>query len=60
MSKYTKLDKLNIMAAYNSYNGKWPKELDASGVMFYGGTKILKADFRAIKRDDIHAERFNK
>ena len=59
-SFYTAQSKLDIMAAYNNYDGKWPKQLDASGVMFYNGTKIVKADFRAIKRDGIHADRFNK
>lgn len=58
--KYTEGDKFAIMAAYNNYDGKWPKQLDASGVIFYNGTKIVKADFRAIKRDGIHAERFCK
>jgi hypothetical protein len=57
--KYTEGDKFAIMAAYNNCSGKWPRQLDASGTMFYNGTKIVKADFRAIKRDGIHSQRFN-
>jgi hypothetical protein len=58
--KLSSMQKLDMMAAYNSNNGKWPKELEASGVMFYNGMKITKADFRAIKRDGIESERFSK
>lgn len=56
----TELEKITLMECYNHHNGKFPKELDASGVMFWRGQRITKADFRAIKRDGIQSERFNK
>ena len=58
--KMSGLEKITLMECYNHHGGKFPKELDASGVMFWRGQRITKADFRAIKRDGIDSDRFNK
>tara|TARA_R110000824_G_scaffold381920_1_gene574951 strand:- start:102 stop:299 length:198 start_codon:yes stop_codon:yes gene_type:complete len=52
--------KIDIADAYASHDGKWPKQLNISGVMFWNGTRITKADFRAIKKDGIQSNRFSK
>ncbi|GAF82267.1 unnamed protein product [marine sediment metagenome] len=54
----TKTEKLNIAQCYNHHDGKWPKENDASGVQFWNGQRIVKADFRAMKRDGLESSRF--
>lgn len=57
--KLSNEQKLDMISAYNSYNGKWPDQLSGSGVMFYNGLRITKADFRAMKKDGINSDRFN-
>lgn len=52
------LEKLNVYQCYNHHNGKWPKQNDTSGMQFWNGQKIVKADFRAMKRDGLQASRF--
>ena len=58
--KLTQDQEMNLGSCYSHHNGKFPKELEASGVMFWRGQRITKADFRAVKRDGLAADRFNQ